>query len=185
MRRLLANGLGVAAIPVGVGLGLWMAQLTTTQSCTVIGLGMRNFCEPRAALAPSWCVLAGAASAAVLLLLAIAVRRPASTAWAFDLAAAEAGIAIGLLASLATYPLCGPTELCIGGVIQRFTSWESALIGAAAAAGIVALGCLAYPGLRRANLDAARRTQSWLFRDLSPTVPVEASEPHTAWPSAR
>jgi hypothetical protein len=170
MRRILANSLGVAAIPVGVGVGLWMAQLTTAPFCPVKGLGTAYLCAPSPALAPSTCVVAGAAAAAVLVLLSIAILRPAaSLARVFDLAAAAAGILIGVWASLIVAYPAG-----IGGVY--FTSWESALIGAAAAIAILALGCIASSDIRRANLSASRRAQGWLFKDLSMSSAIEGQE---------
>ena len=62
----------------------------------------------------------------------------------------------------------------IGGL--RFSSWESALIGAAAAVVIFGLGCLGSPDICRVNLDVARRVQGWLFKDLSMSAAVEGHE---------
>jgi hypothetical protein len=178
MRRILAFGLGVGSVPLGVGLGFWTAQLAAAPPCPLIGLGTIDLCRPVPVFAPSLCVLFGGAAAALLLTLSIVVLRPASIAPAFALVAAEAGILIGLLASLMVIPFCGPSQLCLGGGLQRFTFWESALIGAVAAAGIVALGCAANSDLRRVNLDAARRAQRWLFNDLSNSASTEKPEAH-------
>jgi hypothetical protein len=168
MRRAVAYGLIGASIPVGAGLGLWMAQLTIAPTCLVLGLGTAALCDTQPMFAPSFCVLCGGAAAAVLLLLSIAVHRPASFAAAFDLGAAGAGILIGLWASLiVSHPPCAPGQLCDGIGWQRFTSWESGLIGAAAATAIIALGCAGSSDLRHVNLGAARRLRGWLFKDLS------------------
>jgi len=178
MRRAIAIALGVAAAPSGIGLGLWMAQLTSGPRCVALGLGTQAFCIPVPLLAPSLCVLCGAAAAAALLVLSIVLHRPASLAPAFDLAAAGAGIAIGLWASLiVTFVRCGPLQgVCGSFGIQSFTAWESALIGAAAAAAIVALGCAASSELRQVNLDTARRLRRWLFKDLSQTTTADRTE---------
>ena len=160
MRRIVAYGIGIAAIPVGTILGVWMAQLTNAPPCPVKGLGTAALCVAQPAFAPSTCVLCGAAAAAVFLLLSIALYRPASLTPAFDLAAAGGGVLVGLWASsIVAFPDG------IGGL--RFSSWESALIGAAAAVVIFGLGCLGSPDICRVNLDVARRVQGWLFKDLS------------------
>jgi hypothetical protein len=171
MSRILANGLGVAALPVGIGMGVWMAQLTSAPPCPIRGLGTANLCAAQPVLALSTCVLGGAAAAAVLVLLSIAARRPASLIGAFDLAAAAGGILIGVWASLIVAYPAG-----IGGVY--FTSWESGLIGAAGAVAILALGCIASLEVRRVNLDAARRLHGWLFKDLTISTPAEGHEPN-------
>jgi ABC-type microcin C transport system permease subunit YejB len=75
MRRVVANGLLLAAMPVGVGVGLWMALLTYLPYCPVKGLGTAYLCAARSTFAPSLCVLCGAAAAALALLVSIAVRR--------------------------------------------------------------------------------------------------------------
>jgi hypothetical protein len=177
MRRNLAIALGVAAVPVGTGLGLLMAQLTSAPPCPVLGLGTAELCAAQPMFAPSFCVLCGGAAAAALLLLSIAMHRPASLVAAFDLAAAGAGILIGLWASLiVSHPPCGPVQLCDGFGWQRFTSWESAVIGAAVAAAIVALGCAGSSEVRRVNLDVARRLRGWLFTDLSHRTQGDGTE---------
>lgn len=133
MRRIVAYGIGIAAIPVGTILGVWMAQLTNAPPCPVKGLGTAALCVAQPAFAPSTCVLCGAAAAAVFLLLSIALYRPASLTPAFDLAAAGGGVLVGLWASsIVAFPDG------IGGL--RFSSWESALIGAAAAVSSLAWG---------------------------------------------
>jgi len=174
MRRIVSFGFAGASVPVGAGLGLWMAQLTTAPPCPVLGLGTAALCVAQPMFAPSFCVLCGGAGAAVLILVSIAVHRPASLAPAFDLGAAGAGVLIGLWASLiVSHTPCAPVQLCNGFGWQRFTTWESGLIGAAASAAIIALGCAGSSDLRRANLDAARRLQGWLFTDLSQSTEIE------------
>jgi membrane associated rhomboid family serine protease len=169
MRRAIAYGLGVVSVPVGTGLGLWLAQLTNAPPCPVLGLGTAALCRAQPLLSPSFCVLCGGAAAAVLLLLAIVVYRPNSLVAAFDVAAAGAGILIGIWAALSVvFAYCGPGQLgCDPLGMPRYTVWESALIGAAATAAIIALGCAGSTEFRRVNLDAARRTRRWLFNDLS------------------
>jgi hypothetical protein len=169
MRRALAYLLGIASAPVGTGLGLWLAALTSAPPCPISGLGTADLYRAQPLLSPSFCVLCGGAAAAVLLLLAIVVYRPNSLVAAFDLAAASAGILIGLWAALSVVvAYCAPGHLgCDPLGIQRYTAWESALIGAVAAAAIIALGCAGSTELRRVNLDGARRARRWLFSDLS------------------
>ncbi len=74
MRRILALVLRVASVPVGVGVGLWTAQLTTYQNpCS------HAICVDRLSLLPTFaawqCLLFGVGAAAFLLLLSYAVAR--------------------------------------------------------------------------------------------------------------
>ena len=64
------------SVPIGVGVGLWTAQLQTRFICT--SLSCPAFTEfPRFAL---WqCALFGAAAAALTVLVSITVRRAAQT----------------------------------------------------------------------------------------------------------
>jgi hypothetical protein len=169
MRRILAYALRVASVPVGVGVGLWMAVLTSLPYCPVRGLGTLALCAARSRFDPRLCVLCGAAAACLLLLISIAVRRRASRVGIFDVSAAAAGIVIGLWTSSITYgsPPCGPHQLCIGFLALRFEVWQSALIGAAAMMVILVAGAAANTDLRRVNLSAGRSVQRWLFKDLS------------------
>jgi len=177
MRRVVTKGLLLAAAPVGVGVGLWMALLTYLSYCPVKGLGTADLCAARPSFDPRLCVLSGAAAAALTLLLSIAVSRRASKVGIVDLAAAGAGIVIGLWTSLITYadPPCGPRQLCLGSIAQRFASWQSALIGAAAMMVILMVGAAVDTDFRRVNFGAARTMQRWLFNDLSDTAPVARS----------
>ena len=76
MRRILAYALGVASVPVGVGVGLWTALLTYLPSCPVRGLGTVALCAARPSFEPRLCVLCGGAAAALVLLVSIAVKPP-------------------------------------------------------------------------------------------------------------
>jgi ABC-type microcin C transport system permease subunit YejB len=174
MRRVVANGLLLAAVPVGVGVGLWMALLTYLPYCPGRGLGTASLCAARSSFDPRLCVLCGAAAAALALLVSIAGRRRASKVGIFDLGAAAVGIALGLWASLMvyTYPPCGPRQLCVTGLAQGFAAWQSALIGAAATTAILVVGAAVDTDFRRVNFRAARTMQRWLFKDLSGTAPV-------------
>jgi hypothetical protein len=73
-----AVALRAAAIAVGVAVGVWMALQTYLPDCPVRGLGTLALCAARPRFAPGLCVLCGAAAAAVVLFVSIAVRRPAS-----------------------------------------------------------------------------------------------------------
>jgi hypothetical protein len=95
MRRILALGLGVASVPVGIGVGFWTAQLTPNEyTCppNVACLLMNLYLRPTLATWQS--ILFGAGAAAVLLLLSLAVARlPSATAFkASGLAAVVAGV---------------------------------------------------------------------------------------------
>jgi hypothetical protein len=177
MRRVVTKGLLLAAVPVGVGVGLWMALLTYVPYCPVKGLGTANLCAARPSFDPRLCVLCGAAGAALTLLVSIAVSRRASKVGIFDLGAAAIGIALGLWTSLMVYTQgpCGPNQLCIIVIAHRFATWQSALIGAAATAGILVVGSAVDTDFRRVNFRAARTVQRWLFNDLSDTAPIARS----------
>jgi ABC-type Fe3+-siderophore transport system permease subunit len=169
MRRILAITLGVASVPVGVALGVWIAQLTRLPNCPVRGLGTAALCVGQPLFAQGLCALCGAAATAVLLLASIGARRPASPVAKFDLVAAEVGVLVGIWTSTFIYvvPPCGPHELCAAFLAQRFTFWESALVGTAAMAVILVIGAAASPELRRANVSSVRTVRDWLFNDLS------------------
>lgn len=149
-----------------------MAQLTRPPDCPGRGLGTLALCVPRALFEPSVCVLYGGAAAAILLGASIALHRSAAYVGIFDLAAAEAGIVIGLWTSLLTYSPCGPRQLCIGFLVQRFAVWQSSLIGAAATMVILMVGAAANSDVCRMNLAAARSVSHWLFSDLSSLASV-------------
>jgi hypothetical protein len=73
----LTNALRVLSVPVGVGIGLWTAQLTSIP--TQCPFGAKSCIPPFLTLEPSFatwqCILFGAGAAAVLLLLSLAVAR--------------------------------------------------------------------------------------------------------------
>jgi|GEM_PF-1931054 len=173
MRRLVATGLLLAAVPVGVGVGLWMALQTYLPDCPVKGLGTAALCAARSSFDRRLCVLCGAAAAALALLVSIAVRRRAAKVGIVDLGAAAVGIAVGLWASLMvyTYLPCGPHQLCIILLAHTFEAWQSALIGAAATTAILVVGAAVDKDFRRVNFRAARTMQRWLFKDLTGAAP--------------
>jgi hypothetical protein len=110
------------------------------------------------------------------LLICIAVRSRASKVGFFDLGAAAVGIGVGLWASLMvyTYPTCGPRQLCVTVLAQRFAVWQSALIGAAVTTAILVAGAAVDTDFRHVNFRAARTMQRWLFKDLSGTASTGA-----------
>ncbi len=75
----LKNIIRMAAVPVGVGVGLWTAQLRSVPYCPPYGR-CPAFIGGIAPLtfAPWQCAVFGAAAAAVLLLVSFAVRSPVS-----------------------------------------------------------------------------------------------------------
>jgi hypothetical protein len=174
MRRVITTGLLLASVPVGVGVGLWMALLTYLPYCPVRGLGTLALCAARPGFNPRLCVLCGGAAAAFVLLVSIAVCRRASRAGIFDCVAAAAGIVFGLWTSLITYAYvpCGPRQLCLGFLPQRFAVWQSAFLGAGAMMVILVVGAVVNTDFRRDNLSAARTVQRWLFKDLASITPI-------------
>jgi hypothetical protein len=141
MRRILALGLRVASVPVGIGVGLWTAQLTPNEyTCppNVACLLMSLYLRPTLATWQS--ILFGAAAAAVLLLLSLAVSRLPSTVAlkASGAAAVVAGVGVGLWAAkpqslqqCASFAQCPNPD---GVVLQpTFAAWQCVLFGAAAA----------------------------------------------------
>jgi hypothetical protein len=79
MRRILTNVLRVASVPVGVGVGLWLALLTDLPYCPVRGLGTLVLCAARPRFDRGLCALCGAAAAALVLLLSLGLRRRSSS----------------------------------------------------------------------------------------------------------
>jgi hypothetical protein len=84
MRHILTIALRVASVPVGIGVGLWTALLTTTpvqDTCppAALCLLIKIYYRPRPVFTTWECVLFGASAAAVLLLLSVAVARLPST----------------------------------------------------------------------------------------------------------
>ncbi|MFI5286365.1 MAG: hypothetical protein ACHQ4F_08595 [Candidatus Dormibacteria bacterium] len=175
MRRILANALGVAAVPIGVGVGLWTALLTFLPNCPVRGLGTLDLCAARPTFDQRFSVLFGTGAAVVVLLVSIIVRHGSPKAAVFDLGAASAGILIGLWTStMMMYPPCGPHQLCLGYFFeQRFAVWQSVCLGAATTAVILLIVAAVSTEFRRVNLEAARRIKRWLFVDLSNVIPVD------------
>ena len=82
MRRTLALVLRVASGPVGVGVGLWTAQLTPSEyKCPPAGLCLTilKFLLKQPRFATWQCILFGAGAAVVLLLLSsVASRLPSA-----------------------------------------------------------------------------------------------------------
>jgi hypothetical protein len=67
--------LRVASVPVGAGVGLWTAQLTTVPSqCSAAGVCLLRL-SSRPTFATWQCALFGAGAAVVVLLLSFAVSR--------------------------------------------------------------------------------------------------------------
>jgi hypothetical protein len=162
MRRILVLVLRVASVPVGVGVGLWTAQLTPSDYT----------CPPNAAcllimlhLPPTFatwqCVLFGAGAAAVLLLLSLAVARlpSAGALEASGVAAVAAWVGVGVwTAQLQALEQCPSFAQCptpYGLVLQpTFTAWQCALFGAGAAVIVLLLSFAV------ARLPAARSLQA-------------------------
>jgi hypothetical protein len=170
MRRILAYALAAASVPVGIGIGLWMALLTDLPFCPGLGLGTLRLCAAQPRFSMALCVLCGAGAAAVILLASIALSPRVSNVAFIDVGAAAAGIVLGVWASRMVYasPLCGaPRQLCSNFLIQRFATWEDALIGLTATILIVVIGALVNPGYRLVNVRAARTMERWFFKDLS------------------
>jgi hypothetical protein len=162
MRRILALVLRVASVPVGVGMGLWTAQLTPSEykcppnaGCLLIMLHL----TPTFA---TWqCVPFGAGAAAVLLLLALAVAQaPSATALkASGVAAVVAGVGVGLwTAQLQALEQCPSYAGCptpYGLALQpTFTAWQCAMFGAGAAVVVLLLSFAV------ARLPSARSLQA-------------------------
>src|ERR1700733_444124 len=126
MRRVLAYALAVVSIPVGVTVGLWIALLTCLPPCVGKGLGTIALCAARPSFQPWVGVVCGGAAATVLLLASVTVSRHATRVGVFDVAAAAAGIAVGLVSSLMTYTYspCEPSHICVNPLVQRFPTWE-------------------------------------------------------------
>jgi hypothetical protein len=75
MRRRMTNALFVAALPVGVGVGLVMALRTYLPYCPVRGLGTLALCAPQPSFQPSFCAVCGASAAIAMILLAVVSAR--------------------------------------------------------------------------------------------------------------
>jgi hypothetical protein len=147
MRRTLALVLRVASMPVGVGVGLWTAQLTPSDyQCAPNALCLLPKLYLRPTFATWQCILFGAGAAALLLLLSVTVALPQSE-WAvkaFGVAAAAAGVGVGLwTAQLHAVEQCPTYAGCpapSGLVLQpTFTAWQCALFGAGAALAVLLL----------------------------------------------
>ena len=71
----------IASVPVGVGVGVWMALLTYPPPygfCRFKGLGTLGLCLWRAKFDPGLCAVCGAGAAAVLVVVSLPLRRRAS-----------------------------------------------------------------------------------------------------------
>ena len=149
MRRSLALVLRVASVPVGVGVGLWTAQLRTVlNECTPQGVCLAMLrVGPRFA---TWqCALFGAGAAATLLALSLVD----SLSDALRLLSVPVGVGVGLWT--AQLPWTCTAFSCPGYAGSRFAPWLCALFGAAAAV-IVLLLSLAVTRLRTASPPTVR-----------------------------
>ena len=149
MRRPLALVLRVASVPVGVGVGLWTAQLrTVVNECTPQGVCLLMLrVGPRFA---TWqCALFGAGAAVTLLALSFVN----SLTNAIRVLSVPVGVGVGLWT--AQLPWTCTTFSCPDYAGPRFAPWLCALFGAAAA-GIVLLLSVAVTRLRTARPPTAR-----------------------------
>ncbi len=141
MRRIPANVLRVASVPVGVGVGLCTAQLITgvRPECALFSGG------PPAVLCPlpnffarytftTWqCVVFGGGAAVTLLALSLVD----SLTNALRVLSVPVGVGIGLwTAQLRSLPYCPPYGRCaayMGMAPLTFAPWQCGLMGAGAA----------------------------------------------------
>lgn len=166
MRLTLKNALRVASVPVGVGVGLWAAQLITGKGadCALFSGG------PPAVLCPvpnywarftfaTWqCALFGGGAAVTLL----ALSWVDSLAKALRVLSVPVGTGVGLsTAQLRSLPFCPPLSRGCGGFLGvlplTFTPWQCALFGAGAAVVVLllSLAVTRLPGLRVRQLKPA------------------------------
>src|SRR5579863_8818516 len=78
VRRILAMAFMIASIPVGIGVGPWMALLAYPPPngfCRYKGRGTRGLCLWRARFEPGLCVVGGAGVAALLVVVSLALHR--------------------------------------------------------------------------------------------------------------
>lgn len=145
MGRVLTVVLRVASAPVGVGVGLWTAQLTT---------GSSNECPPgavcllinyyqRPTFATWQCALFGAAAAVTLVALSLVN----SLTNALRVLSVPVGVGVGLwTAQLRSVPYRPPYGRCpvfIGIPPLTFAPWQCALFGAGAAVVVLLLSLAA------------------------------------------
>ena len=166
MRLTLKNALRVASVPVGVGVGLWAAQLITGKGadCALFSGG------PPAVLCPvpnywarftfaTWqCALFGGGAAVTLL----ALSWVDSLTKALRVLSVPVGIGVGLsTAQLRSLPFCPPLSRGCGGFLGvlplTFTPWQCALFGAGAAVVVLllSLALTRLPGSRVRQLKPA------------------------------
>lgn len=136
----MANVLRVASVPVGVGVGLWTAQLITgvRPECALFSGGppavlctLPNFFA-RYTFATWQCVVFGGGAALTLLALSCVD----SVTNALRVLSVPVGVGIGLWTSqLRTLPYCPPYGRCaafIGMAPLTFAPWQCAMLGAGA-----------------------------------------------------
>jgi len=159
MRLTLKNALRVASVPVGVGVGLWAAQLITgvRPECPPAGLcALPNFFATYTFAA--WqCALFGGGAAVTLL----AFSAVDSLANALRVLSVPIGVGVGLwTAQLRSVPYCGPFGRCpawMGRAPLTFTPSQCALFGAGAAVVVLllSLAVTQLPRSRATQLKAA------------------------------
>ena len=133
------KGLRVASVPVGVGVGLWTAQLTTVR-CPPTALCLFIPYFTRLTFATWQCALFGAGAAVVVLLLSWA-RRVTNV---LLVASVPVGVAIGLWTAqqLSIRPTQCPLGLrCVAlrTVEPTFVAWQCVLVGVGAAVVVLLL----------------------------------------------
>jgi hypothetical protein len=149
MGRVLRVVLRVASAPVGVGVGLWTAQLRTVlNECTPEGLCLLML-RVGQRFATWQCALFGAGAAVTLLALSLVN----SLTNALRLLSVPVGIGVGLWT--AQLPWTCTTFSCPQYAGPRFAPWQCALFGAGATVVVLLLSLAVTRAPRASQLRAA------------------------------
>lgn len=159
MRLTLNNALRVASVPLGVGVGLWTAQLITgvRPECPPAGLCLLPNFFATYTFATWQCVLFGGGAGVTLLALSLVD----SLTETLRVLSVPVGVGVGLwTAQLRSLPYCPPYGRCpafMGREPLTFTPWQCTLFGAGAAVVMVllSLAVTRRPRSRERQLKAA------------------------------
>ena len=141
VRLTVSIALRLASLPVGVGFGLWLAQLTNA-TCPIGPRGNGAKCVGVHAVSTfAWwvCALSGAAAMAAVLCLSLAARHRTALVIGLRMATLPVGVGLGLWAAQLINPpgcpLLSGAHTCAWQ--HTFPIWLCALIGAGGAAAVL------------------------------------------------
>jgi len=169
MRRLVTNGLLVASVPIGVGLGLWTALLSVAVGRGAFICSGSFLCHAAVGTPfERWqSALLGAVTTVAVILIALATSQLGSARTAKTASLAMLGAATGVLTGFWTASMTYPCPAFCLHEQPRFVVWQSCLIGGAAAVMVLLVAGTRDRELVRGSVKGIRNVSRYLFEDLN------------------